>query len=254
MKDYESAARQAKRLPTREASFRQLYLNQRVRSETAFLPIEHWDKCCEEFSPDDMKGKECILAADLASVRDLCCIAAYFPDSKRLLAWHFTNESQVEASDERLPYKTWVAEGKLIATSGNTTNKLDIVNKLSQIAANYQVLSMTYDRWGMAELQRLLEDQNVSFNYHPHGQGYKDMSPAIAEFERAVLTQEIKHNGDPLLRWQLQGVAVQEDPSGNRKFVKSKSTFPIDGIIACTMCVSYGKLYMDKTEFKITVI
>ena len=243
LSDIRQAARLAQRVKANETAFRRYFLNQRIKEDTSWLEIEHWDACVEDFNPEDLLREDAIMSADLASVRDTCAISLYFPKTKHLLCWHFTNQAQVDKSDERLPYKTWVANEQMIATSGNTTNKLDIVHHIAKCVANYNVLSFTYDRWGMGELQRLLEENNVDIaEYSPHGQGYKDMSPAIKAFETAILNKDIKIKKDPVLRWQMQGVAVDTDPSGNVKFTKAKSMFPIDAMVSCCMAVGRGIL------------
>lgn len=139
------------------------------------------------------------------------------------------------------------AEGLITVTDGNTTNKESVVHTLAKLTNLYDASVLVYDRWGMAELQRLLDTNNVIFpSMSPFGQGYASMAPAVSELERRILQRDIKHNGDPILRWTFQNIAIDTDPAGNRKFTKGKAKDKIDPMVALVMAVGYHA--SSKTE------
>jgi len=70
------------------------------------------------------------------------------------------------------------------------------------------------------------------------GQGYKDMSPAIEEFEVLALNGKLRHGDHPILKMCIQNAIPLRDPAGNRKLDKSKPTKRIDGIVASVMAVA----------------
>jgi phage terminase large subunit-like protein len=43
------------------------------------------------------------------------------------------------------------------------------------------------------------------------------MSPPTKEFMKLILSQQIAHNGNPVLRWMADNVIVRQDPAGNLK-------------------------------------
>jgi len=47
----------------------------------------------------------------------------------------------------------------------------------------------------------------------------------------------VAHGGNPVLRWMADNVAAKQDPAGNVKPDKSKSTNRIDGIVASVMAI-----------------
>ena len=49
LEELRTAAKRAKRMPTFEAAFRNLYLNQRVNAETPFIPRAEWTACQGEY-------------------------------------------------------------------------------------------------------------------------------------------------------------------------------------------------------------
>src|SRR5690606_31992947 len=70
------------------------------------------------------------------------------------------------------------------------------------------------------------------------GQGYKDMSPALREFESILLNQKIAHGNHPVLRMCAANAKVQQEPStGDRKLTKAKSRGRVDGMVALAMAI-----------------
>ncbi|MCE6982181.1 phage terminase small subunit P27 family, partial [Pseudomonas frederiksbergensis] len=92
------------------------------------------------------------------------------------------------------------------------------------------------------------------------GQGFKDMGPAVDEFERRLLgmtelqpgpedeaeeffddavsadaVESLRHDGNPVMTWCAGNAVIVSDPANNRKADKAKATGRIDGIIAAIM-------------------
>ena len=63
------------------------------------------------------------------------------------------------------------------------------------------------------------------------------MAPAVDSLEKAVLSGELRHNGNPILTWNCSNAVVESDPAGNRKLNKKRSKEKIDGIVALTMAI-----------------
>ena len=51
--------------------------------------------------------------------------------------------------------------------------------------------------------------------------------------------------GHPVLRWMASNVAVRQDPAGNIKIDKAKSTERVDGIVALAMAVGRAMVSQD---------
>ncbi|WP_310064766.1 terminase TerL endonuclease subunit [Lysobacter niastensis] len=69
------------------------------------------------------------------------------------------------------------------------------------------------------------------------GQGFASMSGPAKELERRIVGRELQHDGNPVLRWMVSNVTVTQDPAGNIKPDKAKSTERIDGIVAACMAI-----------------
>ena len=69
----------------------------------------------------------------------------------------------------------------------------------------------------------------------PFGQGFLSMSAPTKELEKVILGEQIIHDGNPVMSWMLSNIALQEDPAGNIKPNKAKSSEKIDGVVALVM-------------------
>jgi phage terminase large subunit-like protein len=70
------------------------------------------------------------------------------------------------------------------------------------------------------------------------GQGYKDFSPALDQFEGLALNGRLRHGNHPILSWCASNAVIARDPAGNRKLDKSRPTGRVDGLVAAVMAVA----------------
>ena len=86
------------------------------------------------------------------------------------------------------------------------------------------------------------------FTVVPFGQGFASMTAPAKELERLLLERKLRHGGHPVLRWMASNVAVDQDPAGNLKPSKAKSTERIDGIVALVMAIGRA-MVQPKEEY-----
>ena len=231
-------AAKARRLPAQEPAFRLLYLNQPVDAASRFLNGVDWD-ACRDTASRDLTGARCILGLDLSSTTDLTALAAYFPGTGDLRLWFWMPAESVREAEQRdfVPYGTWVRQGYIETTVGRAIDKSFVVRRLAEIASEYRVEAMAYDRWGSKELFRIMEDEGVKLTVEDWGQGWKDMAPALNAIEALVLDRKLRHDGHPVLKWCVSNAVAVSDPAGNRKLAKDRFIGRIDGLQAACMAV-----------------
>jgi phage terminase large subunit-like protein len=237
LEDMRILAERAKRMPTLEASFRNLFCNQRVDAEERWIPAVEWDQCRGEIDLDELVGERCLGGLDLGSVRDLTAFALFFPDSGALLVWSWCPADNLRAREDqdRVPYAVWARAGHISPTPGKATDKRRVAIALAEICARYQPEAIAADQWQLTELQRILGEEGIELPLKPFGQGYKSMSPAAKAFEERVLNRQLVHDGSPLLTWALSNVAIERDAAGNMKPSKDRSRERIDPAVAAIM-------------------
>jgi phage terminase large subunit-like protein len=234
-------AEQAKRIPAREATFRALYLNQRVDAAQRFIGSADWDACAGDLSTvDKLRGRPCFAGLDLSSTTDLTALALYFPeDDGALLMWFWLPGDHLDDKENRdhVPYALWRQQGYLTTFAGRAIDKRAVAGKLAELSETYDIKAVAFDRWRIQDFMKTCGDEGIELPLVEHGQGFKDFGPSVDAFETAVLNRQIAHGGNPILRWNISNVAIDVDPAGNRKPTKDKSIGRIDGVVAAVMAV-----------------
>lgn len=147
---------------------------------------------------------------------------------------------------ENINYDRWVAERYVTVTQGNVVDYDFVKADILRITADYNLKSTAYDRWNAS--QTIIDLQNEGMAFSPFGQGFGSMSAPTKQFEALVLTGEVEHFGNPVLRWMLASTVVQTDPAGNLKPDKRKSIQKIDGIVASIMALGEWMTAQAKDE------
>lgn len=263
--DVERLANQARRMPSREASFRNLILNQRVDASAQFLSAAVWKACGKPVDKSALKGRPCWAALDLAATRDLTALVLVFADDDGgfdvlPFFWLPEDSLQERADTDRAPYLLWKEQGHLQRMPGRTTDPRVIALKIAELKAMYGFDVFAYDRWRIEDLLRELSaigcdayldgERGEGLCLVPWGQGFKDMSPAIDVLERQAVEEKLRHNGHPVLTWCALNAKTTADPAGNRKLDKSKSTGRIDGLVALAMALGVASRHEAKPEWE----
>jgi phage terminase large subunit-like protein len=245
--DVERQAQQAQRMPNQESSFRNLILNQRVSAHSKLIDPPVWKKCGGQ--PKIPDGAKVYAAVDLGSTKDMTALVIIFQDLEGVFhvrPWFWlAGDLQARSDEDRMPYLQWHQEG-LLMHAGEVTDPAAIALKLAELNQKYRIQSLAFDRWRMNELQRELSKIGCRINMVEHGQGYKDMSPAVDTLERFVEKRRIRHGNHPILAANLANAMVVVDAAGNRKLDKSRSNGRIDGLVALCMCFSAAVVKLEQ--------
>ena len=239
LEDFRGQAERAQRVPAFEAKFRNLRLNQRVAIDERWISPDAWQACAGAIDLDALVGEPCYGGLDLGSTRDLTAFALFWPQIGALAAWAWCPAETVAEREhsDRAPYRTWAQQGYLELTPGRATDKRAVALRLGALCAKYQPAIIAFDRWQMAELERVLADEGIDVPLKEFGQGFKDMGPAAAAFEVRVLNRQARHDGNPLLAWALNNVVLERDATGAAKPHKRRSHDRIDPVVAAIMAV-----------------
>jgi phage terminase large subunit-like protein len=236
-------AERAKRMPASEAVFRNLYLNQAVSPDERLIPEAEWRACAKVLNIEECAGLTCYAGLDLSSTTDLTSLVLLFPDADLHMSvfpfFWLPEEGLAEKADrDRVPYLAWKEKGFLFTTPGKAIDKRFPLRFLASCQERFDLRVLRYDRWRIEDLKTLATDDGIVLPLEPHGQGYKDMGPAVDAFEIALKNRTLYHPNHPILNWNAANVRAMIDPTGARKPAKDKSTGRIDGIVAMLMAVA----------------
>jgi phage terminase large subunit-like protein len=253
--DYiQKQAEKACKIPSFENSFRQLHLNQMVDAATPFITRKVW---MNNASPirEDLKGRRCYAGLDLSSKVDLTSFVLVFPDENdppKFDVFPFfwkpdENLNEAEIKD-KVPYKLWKKQGHLLTTPGKTIGYDYVVKQIIQLAEEYEIEKIYYDRWRIEDFNRELEKLGVELPLEPCGQGFKDQSFCVDILESMLIDSRLRHGGHPVLTWNIANAVVDIDPAGLRKMTKRKSYGRIDGAISLGQALRIWEIEDKKEE------
>ena len=261
LEDMRAQAARAQRMPSFEAPFRNLYLNQRIDAKSPLIPRAEWVACQAE-GPLLRLGETVYLGLDLSATTDLTALVAVSAeDGERVAAWFWKPGDLLKqhADRDRAPYVDWQQAGWIEAPPGRAVDYGFVAKRIAEIAADYEVQALAYDRWRIEALLRELAAIGVdafvdakddartgALRLVPWGQGWRDMAPAIDALEISVLERRFQHPGNPVLTFCFANAVSITDASGNRKLDKSATRFRIDGAVAAAMAI--GCKARDRTE------
>jgi phage terminase large subunit-like protein len=234
---------EAKGMPSKEAIVRRLNFCQWTDAESPWISGEVWRGAQQDFDWRDLRGRRAVAGLDLSSTTDLTGMVFLVEPIEQgepwklvPFAWLPDVELQRKADTDRVPYVQWKAEGYLDTTPGRAISKRIILQKLSAMCDFFEIIAVGYDRWRMADLISMANDDGITLpEMKEVGQGYKDFSPAIEAFERMLLNGEIAHSGHKVLDWCMSNAVIEQDGAENRKLSKEKATGRIDLAVAAVM-------------------
>lgn len=234
-------AADAKRMPSRESSYRNYVCNQQVEAKEPFVTQSIWQ--LSGTNPDsDMDYKRLFLGLDLSSVNDLTALVAVSEEGDVYPTFWLPADGLEEKSRaDRVPYDVWAYQGFLEACPGRSIEYEFIAYRLREIFDRGNVECVAFDRYNMRFLKPWLEKAGFTEEelerFIEFGQGFVSMSPAIRELESRLLNGKLKHGNHPVLAMCAANATVVQDPAENRKFVKSRASGRIDGMVALAMAI-----------------
>lgn len=234
-------AETARRMPAREAAYRNLVLNQRVNTVNPLISRSVWIANGAAADEASFEG-EIFMGLDLSARNDLTAAVsiAKSPDGKWDVEAKFFAPMQGlsdRAARDRQPYDVWAREGFITLTPGSSIDYSYVAEWLVSYCAERNVRSIKFDRWRMDVLKAELAKLGADLPLEPFGQGFKDMTPAVDALETALVNCSMRHGSNPVLTMCAANAIAVRDGAGNRKLDKAKSTGRIDGIVALAMAI-----------------
>jgi phage terminase large subunit-like protein len=253
MEEFEQTIHRAMKVPSLEASIRNLYLNQRVQAKAPFLTPSVW-KLNEGEVNDALfhDGDHRVFGGlDLSARTDLSALVWAVEDDEGIVhlkcrVWTPQDTLFERAARDRAPYQAWVADDKMIPVPGAALDydfiATDIANETEDMPG---LGNIAYDPWRIAILKQSFDRIGAAVPLVEMGQGYKAISPCIDVFEELAVSGKLRHGGHPALRWCISNAVITRDAADNRKLDKSKAFGRIDVAQAAVMAVGAMKVKTD---------
>ena len=242
LEDLEARCARAEHQPAAQNAFRRLHLDEWTQQADRWLDLAAWDGCAQPVDLEEVEGAVCYGGLDLATTTDIAAFVLVVPPEDpeglySVIPYFFVPEENVleRVRRDRVPYDAWIRDGLIEATPGNVIDYRAIRAKIEELGERYQIAEIAFDRWGSQAISNDLIE--AGFNMVQFGQGFASMSAPTKELLKLVLSKRLAHGGHPVLRWMADNLVVRQDPAGNVKPDKGKSTEKIDGIVALVMAL-----------------
>lgn len=235
--------KEARGMPAKESTVRRLNFCEWVDAGEPWISSAIWRGAASDRKTEEFYGRTVYAGLDMASTQDITALVlAVEPEGTE--PWHLIpyfwlpKDNITEKSEkDRVPYDAWAKEGLLELTEGAALNKRAIVKRLAEINSHFDLKSVAYDKWRIEDLTVLLDEEGIELEMEGFGQGFRDMSPALQEFESLLINNNLHHNNNSVMTWCAANAVIEEDPAGNQKLNKKKSTGRIDGLVAAVMAI-----------------
>ena len=242
-------ARDASRMPARQAEYENLVLNRRVQADNPFITPPLWKACGTEVG--DFEGIPLYAGLDLSEVRDLTALVLIGRiDNKwhvRPTFWLPSQGVRERAQHDRVAYDVWAQQGHLKLTPGASISYEYVAEHLFELFQKYTIRKLAFDRWNFKHLTPWLEKagfsaQMIEERFVEFGQGTASMSPALRDLEGVILERELAHGNHPVLTMCMANAVVEGKDGSNRKLSKNRSSGRIDGAVALAMAFGVAPL------------
>lgn len=242
-------AENARAMPSREAEYRNLILNQRIAASNYFIDPPLWKACDGPVA--DLSGVPVYAGLDLSAVRDLTALVLIGQIDG---VWHVEptfwlpkEGLEHKSIADRTPYDLWVQQGFLQTTPGPTISYEYVAEYLRGVFDRYDIRKLAFDDWNWRFFQPWLikagfTEQFLEDRFENFRQGMKSMSPALRSLEEVVTKRQLAHGGHPVLARNIVNAVVEIDSAENKKLSKAKSNGRIDGLQALGMAFGVAPL------------
>jgi phage terminase large subunit-like protein len=206
-------------------------------SAVAWLPMEMWDRCSGAVDAEALTGRPCIGGLDLSTTTDISALVLLFPPYGEDKHWrvlpHFflpADNIAKRVKKDRVPYDVWSRQELFQLTPGNIIDYAFIRAKANELAARYDIRELAFDPYNATQLVTELGEDGITMV--PFRQGDVSMNAPCKRLMELVLTGELAHGNNPVLRWMASNTVVRVGATGLLKPDKERSAEKIDGISA----------------------
>ena len=244
--DIRAQAQSALRLPSARGAFENLILNRRCAVERLFMSAGVFKRNMGEIDIEVFRRKPVSVGLDLSQRGDLTaavCAARDDDGVVHLLPFVFcpTNGIEDRSRRDRAPYADWIRMGKLIPIGVDIMDYRQIAEALRDQMLRLEIEPSTveFDAWRMDVFKPVAQEVGFASmaTWNPVRQGFQTFTKVLEAFETLALDGKIRTGGHPLLSMAFGNAIAVQDPAGNRKLDKSRSSARIDPAVAAVMAV-----------------
>jgi len=234
-----------------------------------------WDSVGSDKKIADFKGQGCFVGMDLSSNCDLTSVVVIIPEDTGKTEVRLNEKGKPQQSKifnyHVFPYfwlpessldpehtnrnvrllaklKRWSELGYLRLMESKTIDTDEIVTFISnEIGGTLKIEEIVGDKWNAITAMNQLT--KLGFTVVEWAQNFGKMNSPTKFVETKILQERLFHDKNPVLTWNFENVAIEEDATGNKRPNKRKSTEKIDGVVA--MIMGFGRVEQWETKHSV---
>lgn len=229
-------AAKAQAMPGKLNAFLNKQLNVWTDGQSLMWNVAKWDECNGEIELELLAGRQCFAGLDLSTNIDITALVFLFPPGPypewSIYPRFYIPEENLREAEKRdkVPYRKWVDQGLIDTTPGDFIDLEFIKKDFIDLSGYFQVKECGYDPWRGTEIATALENEGATMVLMR--QGHPTLTPAVNALEKKIAKLEVRHGGNPVLRWMISNCTGREDPNKNVIPDKKNSFSRIDGVSA----------------------
>lgn len=252
----QSEVNKALAMPSKALTVKRLNFCIWTEQAAHWMPMDAWDACGREpIDLESLRGRTCFGGLDLGDTSDTTSLAFVFPPLteneriKILLYVFIPKDMSRRTGQERQRFETWISQGLVIATEGNRIDHRWVAQFLNQCRTErgFKISALAMDPYHADDFSSFAEEE-AHFTTDPK-ESERSGKPLLIKFSQSMqnmtgptklfidytLQGKFSHGGNPVLRWMMGNVVVEQDGAQNERPSKSKSTEKIDGAVSSIM-------------------
>jgi phage terminase large subunit-like protein len=213
---------------------------------TRWLSMPAWDKCA---AVPPLTRRRAWLGLDLSATTDLTALVLVVPDGQsaydvRAEFWCPDEKLTERGRSDKVPYPLWVQQGYLHVTDGRSVDYGAVEARITELMTEWEIAEIAVDPWNARDLTTRLKSAGAPVI--EVAQTMANLSSGAKALETLILSGKIRHDGHPVLRWNISNAVAETDNNGNVRPSKKKSYERIDGVSALVTALS--RAILDEGE------
>lgn len=204
----------------------------------AWIQPEKWQALEDKtITAEAMKGRPCFGGIDLSKTTDLTALVWIFPpagsDEKwRILPRFWMPKDKIEASASgKTPYQLWADMKFIRPTPGSVVDYSFVEDEVMHGLEIFDVQKIGIDPWNSTKFTNDMQAKGVDCLMEID-QWPRTLTGPTKELERMILLGDLKHDGNPVMTWNISNVVLRVDKNLNECPDKKDSKDKIDGVSA----------------------
>ena len=247
VEDFRNSVRSAKNDPRLMHRLLRYKFNQYVEVLSRYFDLDAWSKLDDTLTLKDFEGLTIALGLDLSSTEDMTAITLVARDADGVVLIYpiyFLPRVAIKKANAATQtlYSNWIRDGHLIITENPTVDYSVVRAAIYHLKDLREEPEYKDDELGL-DIARIAADPHnatetlnilsvLGYDVVTLSQTYRYLNSPTKELKALIGSGDVRHNGNPILTFNIGNATVKEDDRENVMLAKPSRSAKIDGAAA----------------------